>query len=170
MVALRRNQWSLCVGISTRVLRADHSFGVASVAGQEVVRIAAGLARLGERLDRVEHQLANVSATKTAPSTAQQNTSSARPAVPVQRLAPGAAAKISLGPPSTESNADRRQNAIEGWTIQGIYSGTAVLAGPDGIRRVSPGDTVPGVGRVDSIVRRGSRWVVITSGGMITAD
>ncbi len=132
--------------------------------------IAAGLVRLGERLDRVEHQLANVSATKTAPSTAQQNTSSARPAVPVQRLAPGAAAKISLGPPSTESNADRRQNAIEGWTIQGIYSGTAVLAGPDGIRRVSPGDTVPGVGRVDSIVRRGSRWVVITSGGMITAD
>src|SRR6266478_3904518 len=44
--------------------------------------IAAGLVRLGERLDRVEHQLANVSATKTAPSTAQQNTSSARPAVP----------------------------------------------------------------------------------------
>jgi hypothetical protein len=132
--------------------------------------IAAGLARLGERLDQVEHQLANVSATKTAPSVAQQNTSSARPAVPVQRLAPGAAAKISLGPPSTESNADRRQNAIEGWTIQGIYGGTATLAGPNGIRRVSPGDMVPGVGRVDSIVRRGSRWVVITSGGMITTD
>jgi hypothetical protein len=39
-----------------------------------------------------------------------------------------------------------------------------------GIRKVSSGDTVPGVGRLNSIVRRGGRWVVTTSRGVITTD
>jgi hypothetical protein len=29
------------------------------------------------------------------------------------------------------------------------------------------GDTVPGVGRVDSIVRSGNRWIVATANGLI---
>jgi hypothetical protein len=29
------------------------------------------------------------------------------------------------------------------------------------------GDTIPGVGRVESIVRWGSRWVIATAGGLI---
>jgi len=29
------------------------------------------------------------------------------------------------------------------------------------------GDTVPGVGRIDSIVRWGNRWIVATASGLI---
>jgi hypothetical protein len=29
------------------------------------------------------------------------------------------------------------------------------------------GDTVPGIGRIDSIVRWGNRWIVATDGGLI---
>jgi hypothetical protein len=65
---------------------------------------------------------------------------------------------------------ETRPNTIEGWKVRDIFGGTAVLQGPDGIRKVSIGDTVPGAGRIDSIVRWGSRWVVATSKGLITTD
>ena len=45
--------------------------------------------------------------------------------------------------------------------------GTVVLEGPNGIRTAVAGDTVPGVGRIDSIVRWGNRWIVATANGLI---
>jgi hypothetical protein len=65
---------------------------------------------------------------------------------------------------------ETRPTTIEGWTVRSVSGGTAVLRGPDGIRRVSIGDTVPGAGRIDSIVRWGNRWIVATSRGLITTD
>jgi hypothetical protein len=56
---------------------------------------------------------------------------------------------------------------IEGWTVREVRGGTAILEGPDGIWTVTRGDTVPGVGRIDSIVRWGSHWIVATAGGLI---
>jgi hypothetical protein len=56
---------------------------------------------------------------------------------------------------------------IPGWTIVDVRDGTAVLEGPDGIRMAARGDTIPGVGRVESIVRWGSRWVIATAAGLI---
>jgi len=57
---------------------------------------------------------------------------------------------------------------IENWEVMEVVDGTAVLAGPRGIIEVSSGDVVPGVGRVASIFRRGGRWLVATSKGVIT--
>jgi hypothetical protein len=51
-----------------------------------------------------------------------------------------------------------------------VFGGTAVLEGPQGVLKVSAGEMVPGVGRVESIVRWGSRWVVATSRGLITTN
>jgi hypothetical protein len=56
---------------------------------------------------------------------------------------------------------------IPGWTVVDVRDGTAVLEGPDGIRMAARGDTVPGLGRVESIVRWGSRWVIATASGLI---
>lgn len=57
---------------------------------------------------------------------------------------------------------------IPGWTLRGITNGTAVLEGPSGIWKAMRGDTVPGVGRVESMVRWGGRLIVATSGGLIS--
>ncbi len=65
---------------------------------------------------------------------------------------------------------ETRPNTIEGWTVRNVSGGTAVLQGPNGIRKVSVGDTVPGAGRIDTIVRWGNRWIVATSKGLITTD
>ncbi len=62
---------------------------------------------------------------------------------------------------------ETRPTTIVGWTIRDVRGGTVVLEGPDGIRTAVAGDTVPGVGRIDSIVRWGNRWIVATANGLI---
>jgi hypothetical protein len=70
--------------------------------------------------------------------------------------------------PSLMPFPETRPETIEGWTVRDVYGATAVLEGPDGIWRAARGDTVPRVGRVESIVRWGSRWIVVTSSGLIS--
>jgi hypothetical protein len=76
-------------------------------------------------------------------------------------LAPSTQPKLSPVP-------ETRPTTIPGWMLREVVNGTAVLQGPNGILRVTRGDIVPGVGRVDSIVRWGNRWIVATSGGLIS--
>jgi hypothetical protein len=63
---------------------------------------------------------------------------------------------------------ETRPTTIKGWTLREVADGTAVLEGPNGVWRATPGQTVPGVGRVDSIVRWGDRLIVATSRGLIS--
>ena len=63
---------------------------------------------------------------------------------------------------------ETRPTTIEGWTLLEVKGGTAVLEGPNGVWRATQGDAVPGVGKIDSIVRWGSRWIVATSRGRIS--
>jgi len=65
---------------------------------------------------------------------------------------------------------ETRPTTIEGWTVREVRGAAAILEGPDGVWTVTRGDTVPGVGRIDSIVRWGNRWIVATAGGLIAAQ
>jgi hypothetical protein len=69
-----------------------------------------------------------------------------------------------VAPPET------RPATIPGWTVVDVRDGTAVLEGPDGIRMAARGDSIPGLGRVESIVRWGNRWVIATAGGLIATQ
>lgn len=119
---------------------------------------------------------------------------SSSPAEP--RKAPFAAAEMSAAAPSTPLAEQRvttsqalsgppgdmepgprlmpfpetRPATIDGWSVRGVYGEAAVLVGTDGVWTVKPGDYVPGVGRIDSITRWGSRWIVITTGGLISTQ
>jgi hypothetical protein len=87
--------------------------------------------------------------------------------------------RFSLDPASTQATtlpiarepmvpvAETKPTTIEGWTVLDVRGGTAVLEGPDGVRTAARGDTVPGLGRIDSIVRWGNRWIVATANGLI---
>ena len=75
------------------------------------------------------------------------------------------AAKPSLAPaPET------KPTTIPGWSVVEVRDGTAVLEGPDGIKMGARGDMVPGIGRLDSIVRWGNRWIVATAHGLIATQ
>lgn len=65
---------------------------------------------------------------------------------------------------------ETRPMTIEGWTVRDVSGSTAALEGPDGTWRAARGDIVPGLGRVESIVRWGNYWVVSTSRGLIASD
>jgi hypothetical protein len=109
---------------------------------------AARLAALGERLDRIERQLA-----------ALQN----RPAA----AAPAPAAPAAAEAP-TQTGTVAKDAAVEGWTLREVYDGFALIEGRNRrLVEVGAGDTVPGVGRVAAIERRNKRWVVVTSRGVI---
>jgi hypothetical protein len=64
--------------------------------------------------------------------------------------------------------AETRPTTIAGWMLREVANGTAVLEGPNGVWRVRRGDTVPGAGRIDSILLWGNRWIVATSQGLIS--
>jgi hypothetical protein len=80
----------------------------------------------------------------------------------------GATVKEVRTPTKLTPTPETRPTTIEGWTLREVVHGTAVLEGPNGVWKVTPGQTVPGVGRVDSVVRWGNRLVVATSRGLIS--
>lgn len=98
-----------------------------------------------------------------APSERKHSTDAQQQTTPIGARAPDLQAPVKLVPaPET------RPTTIEGWTLREVTNGTAVLDGPNGSWRATRGDTVPGVGRVDSIFRWGNRLIVATSKGLIS--
>ena len=134
--------------------------------------IISKLGRLGERLEHMERQLTGAPAARTASPAKQPHTiaSLSSAALPPRRATPGFGTKASPRAVSSEARPDTAPRSIEGWTVREVFGGTAVLEGPQGVLKVSAGEMVPGVGRVESIVRWGSRWVVATSRGLITTN
>jgi hypothetical protein len=63
---------------------------------------------------------------------------------------------------------ETKPDTIEGWIVRDVFGGTAILEGPDGAWRAARGDTIPRVGTVESIVRWGNRWIVVTNAGLIS--
>jgi hypothetical protein len=103
-----------------------------------------------------------VSAAGASPSAKPQATG---PSSTASAATPANVALTDRGPmvPAAET----RPTTIEGWTVLDVRGATAVLEGPDGVRMATRGDTVPGIGRIDSIVRWGNRWIVATDSGLI---
>ncbi len=80
----------------------------------------------------------------------------------------GAKAEELRTPTKLTRTPETRPTTIKGWTLREVTNGIAVLEGPNGVWRAKPGQTVPGVGRVDSIVHWGNRLIVATSSGLIS--
>ncbi len=75
---------------------------------------------------------------------------------------------MALGPKQPAAAApETRPSTIPGWSVVEVRDGTAVLEGPEGVKMAARGDVVPGLGRVDSIVRWGNRWIVATASGLV---
>lgn len=70
-------------------------------------------------------------------------------------------------PPPVEANQERKPNALAGFVLREVYNGMALIEGRRGYIEVYPGSNIPGVGRVQQIVRRNGAWVVVTSNGVI---
>ncbi len=57
-----------------------------------------------------------------------------------------------------------------GYVLRQASAGLAYIESRDGVHAVSPGHILPGAGRVQSIEKRGQKWIVVTSAGVIDSD
>lgn len=105
----------------------------------------------------------SLGAARSAPSASKHSTVAQQHTIPIGLTAGNLHAQAKLTP-----TPETRPTTIEGWTLREVINGTAVLEGPNGVWRATTGDSVPEVGRVHSIVRWGSRWIVATSRGLIS--
>jgi hypothetical protein len=98
--------------------------------------------------------------------------------LPAARPSTAAASQANLSPagalamrqPVLAPPPETRPTTLPGWTVVDVRDGTAVLEGPDGIKMAARGDAVPGLGRIESIVRWGNRWIVATANGLIATQ
>lgn len=126
------------------------------------------MARMGEQLDRLEHasrDLAKAGGAERLDRIERQVTAAA--AAP-KASAPAPAPEPSQTGSLSGAKSDPRQTPLEGWTLREVYDGMALVEGRNNrLHEVAPGGTLPGVGRVDAIERRGKVWVVVTEKGVI---
>jgi hypothetical protein len=128
------------------------------------------LTQLLERVERIEQQrgAAPVAAVGPKPEQVAAVAPPVPPPSPIQRSAPQVDSKPTPTSSSAPQELRREPSVVKQWTVREVLNGMALLDGPRGLIGVSPGQTVPGVGRVESIVRQGGRWIVATSSGVIT--
>lgn len=126
---------------------------------EKTQRDPARLAALGEKLDRIEKTVA--SAPPLPP---------AKPAATASAPVPDVKETGSIGEakPAKAEPADPRKMPIEGFYVRDYDDGFALIETKAGrYIEVAVGYTVPGVGRVEAIERRGRQWVVQTTKGFI---
>jgi hypothetical protein len=145
--------WAGCLGWNSSAVVV-----AAAPAAQKAVRQAE--AKPAARAESIRKQAPSVTASINASKAARAEPDSPKSAAAVLGL-PAEPRPLLMPAPET------RPATIEGWTVLDVRGNTATLQGPDGVRTVSLGDTLPGIGRVDSIVRWGNRWIVATANGLI---
>ncbi len=131
---------------------------------EKTQRDPARLQVLTERLDRIEKGLAS-GATASAPTPPPKPVTSLKEAP-----APDVAQTGSIGEPkaAAKPEPDPRKTQVEGYFVRDFDNGYALVETRAGrYLDVAVGYTVPGVGRVEAIERRGRQWVVVTNKGYI---
>jgi hypothetical protein len=154
---------------SDHALDPDSASCVASKSDREAIlsapnaqKVAAPTAMTSGSGSQPSHSITQQAATSTYAETSatHQNAKSPRPR--------GVAMQHERSLPSLTPVPETKPGTIEGWTVREVAGGTLLLEGPNGQWRATSGDTVPGLGKVDSIVRWGSRWIVATSKGLVS--
>ncbi|MBM6580110.1 hypothetical protein ILT44_07955 [Microvirga sp. BT689] len=119
------------------------------------------LTSLEVRLDKMESQImTTLAALNTKPPAPA---ASAAPAVPATPPVTEAAIREEAPAPKPV-----KSEPVDGWVLREVYNGAALVESRNRrLYEVMPGGILPGVGKVEAIERRGTRWVVLTDKGFI---
>jgi len=121
---------------------------------------ATQMARLNERLE------------KTDKAQTEATAKVAKLAVTLERSAAdhtvtGSIATAVPPVPPLPAAAPAQPSVVDGWVLRSVQNGTALIEGRIGLVEVEPGDSLPGLGRIETFRRQDGRWVVVTSRGLI---
>jgi hypothetical protein len=139
----------------------NHTASTVSAADQaklteKVERLSIALQEPGKKLSALEARFDKFEGQITT----SLNALSAKPAV--------AAASASTETSRDAAVRQAKAEPVDGWVLREVYNGSALVESRNRrLYEVMPGGVIPGVGRVESIERRGTRWVVLTDKGFI---
>ena len=161
---------------------------VGSVSGSGMARYldpgepAAGLANTTDAMRQLKLELTDLSTIKADLDTATRSTTSefAKLADRLDRLDARSAAaagditgsisasNASAAPPDAAKKFTDRN--LPDWVVQDVQGGRALVENRyGGVFDVGSGSTLPGVGRVDAVMRQDGQWVVLTERGTIVS-
>jgi hypothetical protein len=113
-------------------------------------------AKISEAIERVEKSRDQHRTAALAPSPEPTGSIAAAPAHP------------STPAPAPEAKPAAKLPVLEDWVVRRVYDGAALVEGRrHGIMDIAPGESLPGLGRVQEIRREDGRWVVVTPKGLI---
>jgi hypothetical protein len=119
------------------------------------------LAKIAERLDQLERKPDPMPVGSIAPQPPVRPASvQPLPSPAAQPPAPPVKPVEAAAPPP-------QRQPIPGFVLRDVYQGIALVEGRGGYREVRVGEPIPGAGKVEAIEKRGRRWVVVTSQGLI---
>jgi hypothetical protein len=149
------------------------TIGAAKYLPVAVVPFAIVNSDLVHRLAHIDSELAALKASiaTSAPKDEErgqdQSSSSPEQGAKVANDATGPMPDAPSPPVSTASSGT--DSVVDGWVLRNVSGGSALVEGRPGLIQVMPGDSLPGVGRVETIKREDGRWVVVTARGLIVS-
>lgn len=156
-------QQSEIAALGETVRRLETNIGALSTTvGTSSKASSAQLARIGERLDKMEKSVAEPGNRLAALSDAIEKLRSASAKAAPSDVTGTVAA--SLPQPAAP-----QKPILSTWTLHEVDRGVATVEGRQGIFDVMVGDALPGLDRVEAIRREGGRWTVVTRKGIIVA-
>lgn len=138
---------------------------------------SAALAQLTAKIDHAQRdQAAKLQQALEKAEKAEQKASSLSLPQSAPPVAPKPTVTAAVTPPKTPEpvtptpapSVDPQKKAIANWVVRDVYDGIALVEGPGGAAfEVMQGETIPGVGTVKSIEKRGKGWIVVTNHGLV---
>jgi hypothetical protein len=135
------------------------------------------MARLSDRLEKTDKaqadattkvaKLADAVDRNTATTAATATAAATKPASPAAADPTVTGSIPTAVPPVPALPARAQPPVVDGWVLRSVQNGTALIQGRIGLVEVEPGDSLPGLGRIENIRRQDGRWVVVTSRGLI---
>ena len=116
-------------------------------------------ADLAARLDKLEKKAATPAPVVASVAPTPPKPTAATPPPPA-KAEPGVSSEAT-------GSIEKPKPPLRGYAVVDMRDGFATIEGREGMISVAPGDSIPGLGRVLRIERRGREWVVVTSLGVI---
>ena len=76
---------------------------------------------------------------------------------------------VPAAPPGGDLKSASKPPVVDGWVLRRVYNGSAALIEGRrfGLVEIGPGDSLPGIGRIQEIKHQDGHWVVVTARGLI---
>jgi len=124
-------------------------------------------AKLADRLDHVERAQAEPAAKIAHIADALDRLEKRTIAA---AAAPETTGSIASNPPPAATEAKQADKILRDWVVQDVRGGRALVESRFGaVFTVTAGSVLPGLGRVETIKKQDSEWIVVTERGTITS-